>query len=215
MCSVSGGLRLVERDREIMKEVERWRFLLGRQIKVLCGFAGQRACDRRLKKLIDAEYLERKYYIYGIPGLYFVTKKAVEIFNLDFFTPNIRIEQIEHDIAVIDTTIYLISKGVSLKDITTERELKHINGFGNPKHEPDFLYKKEGKTYCVEVELSAKKQYTVEKNIKENYIKYDIQQWFISEGKIKIVEYVKKASNQYANVEIIPLEEVQKYVKSL
>lgn len=213
MCSV--GLRLVERDREIMREVGRWRFLLGRQIRVLCGFDGQRACDRRLKKLIDAEYLERKYYIFGIPGLYFVTKKAVEIFSLDFFTPKIRIEQIEHDIAVIDTAIYLTSKGINLKDITTERELKHINGFGNPKHEPDFIYKKEGKTYCVEVELSAKKQYTLEKNIKDNYIKYDTQQWFIPEGKIKIMEYIKKVGNKYSNVAIIPLEEVRKYVKTL
>lgn len=198
-----------------MREVGRWRFLLGRQIKILCNFKGQRACDRRLKKLIEAEYLERKYFIFGIPGLYFITKKAVDIFNLDFFTPNIRIEQIEHDIAVIDTAIFLISKGISLKDITTERELKHINGFGNPKHDPDFVYVKDKKTYCVEVELSTKKQVTIEKNIKDNYIKYDTQQWFIPKGKIKIMEYVKNASAKYSNVEIIQLEEVQNYVKAL
>ena len=45
---------LTERDVKIIKEIQHWRFLLSRQIKTLGGFNGQRACDRRLKKLIEA-----------------------------------------------------------------------------------------------------------------------------------------------------------------
>ena len=72
---------LNERDIKIINEIQHWRFLLSRQIKVLGGFNGQRACDRRIKKLIEAGYIERKYIIHGIPRLYFITQKAVKLLN--------------------------------------------------------------------------------------------------------------------------------------
>ena len=209
------GLRLVERDREMMREIARWRYLLSRQIRILCGFKGQRACDRRLAKLIEAGYIERRYYIYGIPRLYFVTKKAVELFGLSYYTSSIRIEQIEHEIAVVDTAIYLIKNGIDRKSIITERDLKHKAGFGNPKHFPDFIYKEGEKDYCVEVELSVKKQITLERNIKENYMIYDTQKWIVSNDKVKILEYLKNAEMSYSNIETIPLERVKDYVRSL
>lgn len=209
----SGALKLVERDYAVMREITRWRFLLGRQIKTLCGFSSFRTCDRRIAKLIEAGYLERKHYIYGTPGLYFVTQRAVSVFNLDFFTPKIRTEQIVHDIAVIDTAIYLLQQGVKPNEITTERELKHLNGFGNPKHEPDFIYTRNKKSICVEVELSAKKQATIERNIKENYMKYDIQQWIVPSDKLKILQNIELCRAKYPNIEIIPFEEVENHAK--
>ena len=119
-----------ERDVKIIREIQHWRFLLSRQIRVLCGFSGQRACDRRLKKLLEAGYIERRHYIYGVPRLYFVTKKAVKLLNLEYYTQDIRIEQIIHDIAVVDTAIYLINNtDVDATSITTERDLKHKAGF--------------------------------------------------------------------------------------
>ena len=206
---------LVERDVEIIKEIQRWRFLLSRQIKVLCGFSGQRATDRRLKKLIEAGYIERKHFLYGVPRLYFVTKKAEKVLDLEYCTQNVRIEQITHDIAVIDTAIYLIkNEGVEKLSITTEREMKHKAGFGNPKHFPDFIYTKEKKTCCVEVELSAKKPTTLERNIKNNYKVYDVQRWFIPSDRQKVVDNVKSIGEKYG-VKIEPLEKVVGYVKGV
>lgn len=209
------GFRLVERDYKIMSEVVRWRFCLGRQIRILAGFEGQRACDRRLAKLIDAGYLKREYFIYGIPGLYMITPKAKDFFNLEFYTPNIRIENIQHDIYVIDTAMYLIHNGIDSNSITTERQLKNKDGFGNPKHQPDFIYNHDDKTYCVEVELSIKKKDTLDKNIKDNYLKYDFQKWIIPNDRVKISEYVLEASNKYPNIEMIPLDTVKEYVKKI
>lgn len=207
---------LTERDVEIITSIQKWRFLLSRQIKVLCGFSGQRACDRRLKKLIEAGYIERKHFIYGVPRLYFVTRKAVKLLDLEYYTPNIRIEQITHDIAVIDTAIYLINnEGVEKSSITTEREMKHKAGFGNPKHFPDFIYyTKENKTFCVEVELSAKKPTTLERNIKNNYKVYDVQRWFIPSDRQKVIDNVKTIGEKYG-VKIEPLEKVVEYVKGV
>lgn len=38
-------VKIVSRDIEIVREVARWRYCLGRQIKVLVGFSGQKAAD--------------------------------------------------------------------------------------------------------------------------------------------------------------------------
>lgn len=54
------SIRIVDRDRLIIREIDRWRVCLGRHIKELAGFTGQRACDRRLRKLINAGYIKKK-----------------------------------------------------------------------------------------------------------------------------------------------------------
>lgn len=60
-------MRLENRDFQILNEVYRFRFCLGRHIKVLCDFTSARARDRRLKILLEAGYLERRKILYGIP----------------------------------------------------------------------------------------------------------------------------------------------------
>lgn len=67
------GFRLVDRDYKILKEIDRWRVITGKQICKITGFSGQRACDRRLKKLIEAEYIKRNKYLYGFPSIYSLT----------------------------------------------------------------------------------------------------------------------------------------------
>ncbi len=52
------SVRLVERDYHILKEIDKWRVITGKHICVLCGFTGQRACDRRLiQTQQDKDYL--------------------------------------------------------------------------------------------------------------------------------------------------------------
>lgn len=100
-------IRLTERDYRIFKEIERWRVVLGRHVKELTGFSGQRACDRRLRKLIDTGFLARKNVLYGVPGIYHNTSKAKNIAGLPGRSDKVRIEQIGHDIMVLDTVIYM------------------------------------------------------------------------------------------------------------
>lgn len=206
---------LNERDIKIINEIQRWRFLLSRQIKVLGGFNGQRACDRRIKKLIEAGYIERKYIIHGVPRLYFITSKAVKLLDLEYRTANIRIEQIAHDIAVIDTAIFLINKeNVDSASIITERDLKHKAGFGRcNKHFPDFTYTKDGHSCCVEIELSAKKLSTLEKNIKNNYVAYNSQRWYFTDNS-KVQANITAVGKKYG-VEIISLKGVTEFVRNL
>ena len=133
-------IRIVERDKKIMREIDRWRVCLGRHIRELAGFSGQRACDRRLRKLIEAGYIERKHILYGVPAIYSVTKMGKKLAGIEPSNSKLKIEQIGHDITVLDTAIYL-HKGIGIlfEDITTEKELHSQDGFGIRKHRPDFI----------------------------------------------------------------------------
>ena len=201
---------LQSRDKEIINTVARFRLMLGRQIKVLCGFSGERACDRRLKILINEGYLIRERLIYGVAGIYTVTAKARKDFDLHLTVSKIRLDQIKHDISVVDTAIYLINtEKITLSDIKTEKELRHEQGFSKIRgHEPDFIYKKDGEINCVEVELSLKAKDKFIKNIKSNYLSYNLQKWAIPKDKLKIREILSDVYNQYPNIEIIDLENI-------
>lgn len=208
-------IQLVDRDIIILNEITKWRFLLSRQIRILCEFQSQRTCDRRLKKLIEAGYIERKKILYGIPSLYFVTDKARKVFGLEYLTKSVRVEQIIHDITVIDTMIYMMHKNqIDKNSIISEREMKNREGFSSAKHLPDFIYKAEGKIYCVEIELSVKGKNTLLKNVRDNY-KYELQKWYVDKSKIKISQYLNEFTKMYDNIEIFGVQEVREYVKTL
>ena len=203
-------LRLVDRDYRIFKEIERWRVVLGRHIAELAGFTGLRACDQRLSKLIKAGYIERKKILYGVPSIYSLTNKAKILASLPARAEKIRVEQIPHDIAVLDTAIYFCKvKSVSYGDMTTEKQLHSMDGFGVRKHRPDFIIKRDGKSYCVEVELSLKAKTRLEGIIQDNFMKYDFQIWVVPDKACKIYQILKDNQSQYTNIHILELQEVQ------
>ena len=205
-------VRLVDRDYRIFREIERWRVVLGRQVAELAEFTGLKACQRRLKKLIEAGYIERKRVLYGIAGIYSVTNKARIIASLPMKSEKIRVEQIPHDIAVLDTAIYFHKvKAVPFKDMITEKQLHSQDGFGVRKHRPDFLIKRNGKTFCVEIELSLKAKARLEAIIQANFMQYDYQIWVVPDKACKIYQILKDNQPQFTTIRIVELQEVQKY----
>jgi len=174
---------------------------------MLMGFTGARACDRRLRALIDASYLSRKKYLYGLPYLYTVTHKGRILIGANKRENKIRLEQINHDVRVLDVLIYCKGKyGFLLDSMESERELHIKDGFGTRKHHPDFVFDHEGKKYAVEVELTLKAKMNLEKNIRDNYLNYDKQIWVTSDN--KILKLLQNFSNEYANMEILRLEDI-------
>jgi len=208
-----GEARVVERDVQIFKELERWRIVLGRHIEALAGFEGQKACERRLRKLIEAGYIERKRILYGVPGIYSNTAKAKMLIQAPSRQDKFRVEQIPHDIAVTETAIYFHkAKGIPWEAITTEKQLHGLDGFGTRKHRPDFVFTRDDKTYCVEVELSLKAKVRLEANIKANFMAYDFQIWIVPDKACKIYQILTDNRNQYQDsIFILELQEVQKH----
>ena len=207
-------MQVVERDYIIIRELSRWRFALGRHIRILAGFPSVRTADRRLKALVQAGYISRRKVLYGVPSIYTLTAKGLALINKNTNTGKIRVEQIIHDIAVLDSVICFIkTKNISLSDIITEKEMHGLDGFGNRKHQPDYVFK--SAQVCVEVELSLKGKARLIENIKNNFMTYNKQIWIVPSTEHKIMEILRKAMGTYTGIELIELEEIQNYVKGL
>lgn len=206
-------IKLVERDYVVFREVERWRYCLGRHIKILAGFPSQRSCDRRLKVLLETGFLNRKKIIYGVPSIYTLPFKSKMLIGANKRQDKIRLDNIIHDIAVLDTAIYMMSKyNISLSDIQTEKQLHSIDGFSIRKHQPDFVFTKDSKTYCVEVELTLKAKERIENNFKSNFLNFDIQIWVLEDNP-KLIRVIKDNKLQYPNIQITDIKEVRNYVE--
>lgn len=198
---------ITERDELIIKEISRFRGCLGKQIIKLADFGSRRSCDQRLKKLIDNGYLERKRYVYGIAGVYRITNKAKKYLGIDLPISTIRLDQLEHDLLVVDVYLYLKNKlNLTTNDFLTEKEFRHEQGFNSRTHIPDLIYKFDGKVYCVEVELSLKAKSRLEKNINNNYVSYNGQKWYIRHSNNRLYSWLKEFSSIYPDIEIINIE---------
>ena len=207
-------MQLVDRDYIIMRELNRWRFALGRHIQHIAGFPSTRTTDRRLTKLIQMGYIERKKVIYGTPSIYTLTAKGMSLINKKSNEGKIRIEQIIHDIAVLDTFIYYIkSQKIDKAEVITEKEMHGLDGFGVRKHQPDFIIKKT--QTCVEVEISLKAKDRLNKIIENNFKEYQGQIWVVPSAEHKIIEIIEKAMEKYTEIQLMALEEVQKYVREI
>lgn len=204
------NFRLVERDYLVFQEVGRWRVVTGKQISILAKFSSQRTCDRRLKKLIEAKFLTRQKIIYGIPSIYSLTHRAKILIGLPARTEKIRLEQISHDITVLNVAIYFHKvKQIPFADIKTEKQLHSMDGFSNRKHRPDFIYIKDGKTFCVEVELSLKNKDRLEKNMKQDFMNYDFTYWVVTDKENKIAQIIEQNRTIYPTIEILELREIK------
>lgn len=203
------GFRFVDRDFNILREIDRWRVITGRQVCVITDFSGQRACDRRLNKLMKAGYICRNKYLYGFPSIYRLTDKAKILINVPKKPAQIRLEQIVHDSHVTDTAIYIAKKyQITFDNITTEKQLHRQDGFSNRKHRPDFIFVKNEKVICVEVELTMKSKSRMEQNVKSNFENYDGQLWVVPDLKGKIAVALIKYQSIYSDILIMSLDEV-------
>lgn len=206
-------MELTDRDFKIFREIERWRYCLGRHIKFLAGFPSQRTCDRRLHLLIEENFLNRKKMIYGVAGVYTLTYKTKVLISASKKQEQIKLDNILHDIAVLDTAIYFVQKlNFDLTDITTEKQLHQIDGFSNRKHHPDFIINKNNKTIAVEIELTQKSKSRFETNIKSNFLEYDKQVWVVPDLSTKIARMLEENKSSYPNISILELSEVKKNV---
>ena len=116
-----------------------------------------------------------------------------------------------HDITVLDVAIAIMkSLGLNLADIKTEKQLHQESGFGKRTHHPDFVFTHKNKVYCVEVELSLKSRARLEKNIKANFLQYDVQVWVLDEHGAKLKRILQEFKTEYPNMKISSVKEILK-----
>ena len=207
-------MELKERDFRVFRELVRWRVCLGRHIQFLAGFSSPRTCDRRLRGLVGVGLLSRHLVLYGVPNVYQLTRKSKTLISANQRQEQIRLDQIMHDVTVLDVAIcFMKSLGLKNEDIQTEKQLHQQDGFGTRIHHPDFIFAKDNKIYCVEVELSIKSKARLEKNIKSNFMKYDTQIWITDEigspNGNKLSCILENYKTPYPNIEISNVKEIK------
>ena len=160
--------------------------------------------------MVSEKLLTRYKVLYGVPNVYQLTRRSKLLISANQRPDKIRLDQIMHDITVMDIAIAFIKAlGLDPTDIRTEKQLHQEAGFGTRMHHPDFVFMKNGKKYCVEVELSLKSKARLEKNIKSNFLTYDIQIWITGESGAKLVRILEGFKTSYPNIEITNVREVQ------
>ena len=166
--------------------------------------------------MIEAGYLERRKYLYGVPSIYFLTAKGKSLIQVGTGTERVKIEQIVHDRTVLDTAIYFIkNEDVSLQNITTEKQLHQLDGFGIRRHRPDFIFTKDELTHCVEVELTKKANSRLLNIIKDNFMEYDTQIWIVPDYQTGILQILHNSQRYYDNMQIYSLQKITDYMESL
>lgn len=206
----SSKIRLVERDYRVLREIDRWRAITGRQIAKLAGFSSEQTGDRRLKKLTAAGLVDRKRVLYGVPYLYSLTAKGKSLIASPPYKEKFRIEQIRHDLAVVDTAIYFHQRlFIPYEDMLSEKQLHRLDGFSNRKHRPDLVFTDgKQKNTCAEIELSLKAKERLKKNIKDNFMNYDLQIWVVPSLQHRIADILQSEKDVYNDIEILELKEV-------
>jgi hypothetical protein len=202
-------MKITDRDITILREVGRWQITLGRHIKELAAFSGGRACDNRLKILVENKYLAREKALYGTPYIYSLTHKSRMLLGLNKRAQKIKLDQIRHDIKVLDVVVSFIkTKGLRPAAFTSEREMHRADGFTARSHRPDFIYTENERKTAVEIELSIKEFDRLEDNVKTNYLTYDNQLWIIEESSKKIRANLLDLREKYPNVSLMYLEDM-------
>jgi len=161
--------------------------------------------------LLDGGYITRYRVLYGVPNVYQLTNKTKSLISTNQRQEKIRLDQIIHDITVLDVAIaFMQAFELSPADIKTEKQLHQHDGFGVRTHQPDFVFTHKGKNYCVEVELSLKSKARLEKNIKANFLAYDVQVWVIDEHGGNLKYLLQKFKTEHPNMKIRSVKEVLK-----
>lgn len=128
----------------------------------------------------------------------------------------IKIEQIVHDRTVLETAIYFMQKeNLSLQNITTEKQLHQLDGFGIRKHRPDFIFTKDELKHCVEVELTKKAKNRLMNIIKDNFMEYDTQIWIVPDSQPAILQTLTNSQRYYTNIQLYSLQKITDYMKKL
>ena len=202
-------MKITDRDLVILREVGRWQITLGRHIKELAGFSGSRACDNRLKILVENNYLTREKTLYGTPYIYSLTHKSRQLLTLNKRADKVKLDQLRHDIIVLDIVICLLkTKGLTTYDFTSEKEMHRNDGFIARSHKPDFIYQENDKKIAVEIELSIKSLDRLEDNVKNNYLKYDSQLWLIEQSSKKIKANLIDLQTKYPNISLRYIKDI-------
>ena len=107
--------------------------------------------------------------MYGLPGFYHLTPKGKALLGIRNRKESIRIDQIHHDMTVLDTAIFFHYRyDIPYENMVSEKELHKKDGLEIEGTVLILSLPRTKGNYCVEIELSLKSKARFEKNVVDN-----------------------------------------------
>lgn len=201
-------IRITERDLEILNFINDFGFCEMPQLE-------QRFKLRKPKnymlinRLIKVGLVKHERLFYGRHGVYRLTRKGARHTELPPLT-KIVLGNYKHDLKLIEVylklrVLYPEAQWISERKLKRE---KYCDGVGKRGHLPDgVLIFPDGKEVAVEVELTAKDKYRVERILKWYSSKLDIKEvWYYCLP--SIVSYMQNKAARMTFVKVRSLEEL-------
>lgn len=176
---------LTERDREIIRLINRFGCLTAEQVMALMGMS-QRVTYRRLQKMVEARYLKYRRPLSGA-GVYIAGVRGLEAIDAELGRFQVHLATLEHNLAVADVAAALLKRYPGAR-WATERELRREAGqkfgVGWQGHVPDgVLVLPDGTKVAVEYENTTKAKAAFNK-VMRHYLRTDYDQvWFVCKTK--------------------------------
>jgi hypothetical protein len=202
---------LTERDKEIIKLINRFGYLTAAQVSKLMKMS-KRMTYLRLQKMVQQKYLNYRRVLHGQAGIYRCSERGLEEIEAELGRFPIRLQTLPHNLAVADVAAALLERYSDALWIT-ERELRREAGqrfgVGLNIHVPDgVLVLSSGEKIAIEMELTTKTKATLGKVLRDYLRKSEYYEvWFICRTARQAERY-KKLTRSYDFVKVFCLEDV-------
>lgn len=201
---------LTERDKEIIRLINRFGYLTATQVARLMGMS-QRVTYRRLRKLAEERYLIHNRVLAGRAGIYRATTRGLMATDIELSRAVVRLLTLEHNLAVADAAAALLERHPGAAWLT-ERELRRRAGqkfgVGWQGHIPDGVLVLGNRRFAVEVEMTAKEKRRVEKILRVYLRRSDYSEvWYFCRTK-RQTERLKEVVKRHDFARVFTLGEV-------
>jgi len=191
-------VELTERDQHLFRWINGHGFVTVNQTSAWMG-TNYQAAQRRMKKLVDAGYLQRKRLLHGDKRVHWVTKKALAASGDNLAPPQtIGLGSYRHDLVLVDVAQTVVDQTGG--DFVPERRLRQHAGFkgvGVSGHLPDGLLRLPGqKPIAVELEMSTKGRQRLKRIVSGYAANMGLEQvwYFVTANDVRhVVEEAAKA----------------------
>jgi len=198
---------LTERDKEIIRLINRFGCLTAAQVAAAFGMS-ERVAYRRLQKMVEARYLKYRRPLSGA-GIYIAGVRGLEAVDAELGRFQVHLATLEHNLAVADVAILLLRRYPGARWVT-ERELRREAGqrfgVGWQGHVPDgLLVLPGGREVAVEYENTTKSRAAFGK-VMRHYLRTDYAQvWFVCRTR-RQADRLKELARSYDFVRILIFE---------
>jgi hypothetical protein len=202
---------ITERDREILRLINRFGYLTAAQVAKLMGMS-KRMTYLRLQRMVQKRYLNHRRVLFGQAGIYRCSARGLEEIEAELGRFPARLQTLPHNLAVADVAAALLERYPGSEWIT-ERELRREAGqkfgVGANVHVPDgVLVLANREKIAVEYENTTKAKATLNKILRDYLRKSEYYEvWFICRTARQAERY-KKLTRGYDFVKVFCSEDV-------